>query len=70
MTMQPDPVSVITNRIERRTERIARWDKQAADIETSWNGAAAYREFCEAMSRAARAKKAELEVELKRLPGI
>jgi hypothetical protein len=69
MPVQPDLSMRIVNAIARRAERIARWDKQAAAIESSWNGAVAYRAFCEAMSSAARSKKTELETELKRLRG-
>lgn len=67
MTVQTDPTVRITNRIARRTVRIAEWDKQTAEIEPWWNGALAYRRFCEAMSSAARSKKADLEAELQQL---
>jgi hypothetical protein len=66
MTVQPDLIGSIINRIARRTGRIAHWDKQAAETESSWNGAVAYKKFCEAMAGAARSKMAELEAELKR----
>ncbi len=65
MLPQTDPALKITNRIARRRERMARWDKEADEVETSWTGGPAYRKFCEGMAETARAKKAELEAELK-----
>ena len=64
MNHQTDP-ALITNRIARRRERIARWDKEAGEVESSWTGGPEYRRFCEGMAGAAREKLAELEAELK-----
>jgi hypothetical protein len=65
MNPQTNPALKITNRIARRRERIARWDKEADEVESSWAGGPEYRRFCEAMAGAAREKLAELEAELK-----
>jgi hypothetical protein len=67
MGPQTDPVSKIESRIARLRERIARWEKEAGEIETLWTGGPAYRKFCEGMAGAAREKQAELEKEGKRL---
>jgi hypothetical protein len=67
MEPQTNPVLKIETRISRMRVRIARWEKEAAEIETLWTGGPAYREFCEGMARAAREKQAELEAEGKRL---
>lgn len=64
MKLQTDLVARILRGIARRTERIARWDKEADQVETLWTGGSEYRKFCEEMARAAREKKAELEAEL------
>jgi hypothetical protein len=64
MNPQTDPSLRIKSRIARRMERIAKWEKEADEIETSWPGEPDYRMFCEGMARAAREKKAELEAEL------
>ena len=67
MKLQTDLASIIQSRIARRTKRIARWDKEAEEVETLWTGGPAYRKFCEEMARVAREKKAELEAELEQL---
>jgi hypothetical protein len=69
MIPQTDPALKITTRIARRRERIAKWDKEADEVETSWTGGPEYKKFCEGMAGAARKKKAELEAELKQLRG-
>jgi hypothetical protein len=69
MKPQTNSGSSIESRIARRTERIARWDREADEVETSWTGGAEYRKFCEGMARSARATKAELEAALKHLKG-
>jgi hypothetical protein len=69
MIPQTDPALKIMNRIARRRERIAKWDKEAGEVEALWTGGPDYRRFCEAMAGAARAKKAELEAELRHLHG-
>ncbi len=38
MNPQTDPPLAIKNRIARRRERIAKWDKEADEVETSWTG--------------------------------
>lgn len=68
MNPQTDLVSRILSRIARRTERIARWDREADQVEISWIGASEYRKFCKEMAKAAREKKADLEAELKQFP--
>ncbi len=64
-----DPARKIRNRIAHMSERLARWDQEANEIETWWAGGTEYRKFCEAMARAARTKKADLEAELQQLQG-
>jgi hypothetical protein len=65
-----DTAMTIKSRIARMEVRIAKWDKEAVGVETSWIGGPAYIKFCEEMAGAARAKKAELEKEVKLLaPG-
>ena len=48
---------------------MAKWDKEAADVEPSWIGGPDYIKFCQGMAGAAREKQAELEAELKHLQG-
>jgi hypothetical protein len=69
MNAGTDRAITIKSRIARRSERIAKWEKEALDVETSWTGGADYRRFCEAMAGDARVQKAELEAELKHLQG-
>ena len=59
----------ITNRIARRRERIAKWDKEAEEIESWWTGGPEYKRFCERMAGDARAKKEELEAKLEQSIG-
>lgn len=61
---QTNPVVEIQGRIARRSERIVKWDKEAAEVELSWTGGPDYKRFCQEMARAARVKRAELEAEL------
>jgi hypothetical protein len=67
MTPQTGLALKLTNRIARRTERIAKWDKECDEIETSWTGGPDYRRSCGKMAGAARAEKAKLEAELEQL---
>jgi hypothetical protein len=60
---------IIRDKIARSRERIARWDKEAGEVEPSWTGGPYYRQFCEGMAGAAREKSRQLEAELKHLPG-
>jgi hypothetical protein len=57
----------IQNKIARRSERIARWDRDAAETELSWAGGIAYKRFCEDMANAARQERGKLEVEFQQL---
>ena len=61
------PALKITKGIARRRQRIARWEKEADEVEAWWTGGPDYRVFCEGMAGAARKKKAEFEAELKQL---
>jgi hypothetical protein len=67
--MNPQTDLKTTSRIARRRERIARWDKEADEVESWWTGGPEYRRFCEGMAGAAREKLAELEAELKLAAG-
>jgi hypothetical protein len=69
MKPQANSASSLESRIARRTDRIARWDREAGEVETSWTGGAEYRKFCEGMARSARATKADLEAALKHIKG-
>jgi stearoyl-CoA desaturase (delta-9 desaturase) len=69
MIPQREPVLTIAQRIARRRERIARWDKEADEVETSWTGGPEYRRFCERMAGAARESLAVLEAELQQYRG-
>jgi len=57
----------LQSRIARRSERIARWNKESNEVEASWPGGLEYRGFCQRMAESAREKQQELEGELKRL---
>ena len=61
------------DRIARTNERIAKWDKEAGEVElggslalATWSGGPDYKRFCQEMAGAARDKKLELETELAR----
>jgi len=69
MIPQTGPALKITNSIARRRERIAKWDKEADEIETWWTGGPEYRRFCQGMAGDARAKKEELEAKLRQFDG-
>jgi hypothetical protein len=64
MNPQANPALTIENRIARRRERIARWEKEAVGIDPFWSDGDEYRRFCEGMAATAREKKAQLEAEL------
>jgi hypothetical protein len=67
MSLQTDPALKLQCRIVRRSERMARWDKESSGVELSWSGGAAYRRFCQGMADSAREKRQELQAELKQL---
>jgi hypothetical protein len=69
MNPQTNRVVNIQSRIARSRERIAKWDKEAAEVEPSWLGGLDYTRFCQGMARTAREKREELEAELKGLQG-
>jgi hypothetical protein len=67
MNPEADLALMTQRRIARRKERVARWDKEADGIESTWVGGPAYRAFCRDMAGAARETTAELERELQQL---
>jgi len=64
---QTDAALKLQIRIARRSERIARWNKEYNEVEASWCGGLEYRRFCQRMADSAHAKQQELVVELKQL---
>jgi len=67
MNLPIDPALRILSRIVCRRKRIAKWAKEADEVEDSWTGGVDYKKFCEDMAGAAREKEADLEAELRRL---
>jgi len=64
---QTDPALKLQSRIARRSERIARWNKEYNEVEASWPGGLEYRRFCQRMADSAHEKQQELVAELEQL---
>jgi hypothetical protein len=67
MSHQTDRTLKLQNRIKRRSERIAKWDKESNGVDLSWSGGFDYRRFCHSMADSASRKRQELQAELTQL---
>jgi hypothetical protein len=66
MNSQTDTALRLQRRIARRSERIAKWHKEADATSLSWSGGMDYKRFCKRMADNAREEQQQLQAELEK----